>query len=147
MRPKKAVLCVDSDEFRMSLRAFVLQHHGFEVLRAFSGEQALAICADPSQPVIYAVVLELRLRDMSSFELARQLKPSLPDVPIVLCTRGPIAEGEFDWTHIGAFLGNDARTIDLVERLKLLTQRKRGPKKKPAASAGVIPALAAKGVA
>lgn len=144
-RPKKAILLADSDEFRMSLRAFMLENHGFAVVRATTAEEALRICCGADSWMLYALVTDALLEDMAGFELARRSKALLPDVPVVLTTSSTIAPGEFDWPYLAAFFNRGARPIDLVERLKLLTQRKRGPKKKPAGS--VVAAMAAEGVA
>lgn len=129
MRPKKTVLCVNACEFRLSRQVFLLQTHGYQVLRAESSEEALQIieCREPGQ--IDVLVCDLLMPDMDGNELVRRAKKMHAGLPTVLVSD---TVASFDRALAAeVFLPKGANTsAELLERVCILAARKRGPKKK-----------------
>jgi CheY-like chemotaxis protein len=126
MRPKKQILLVDGDENRRSVRRFVLETRGFAVEAVATAEEPIAkLCQRrlPFELVIVAwpinagatAALLIALRKMnwhcSSLLLAETL------------AKGP-DDSFFDGWLLGAFT-----TEGLIDQVKLMTARKRGPRK------------------
>src|SRR6202012_797905 len=81
VRPKKVILCVDDNERDLSIRAFVLESHGYKVVRAGTCDQALDILRVGG---IDLVLSDLVLPRMDGNELIRQMKQINPEVPTIL---------------------------------------------------------------
>ena len=69
--PLATVLNVDDAEAARYARSRVLRRAGFEVLEASTGGEALAVVAEKRVDI---VLLDIRLPDVSGFEVCRQLK-------------------------------------------------------------------------
>jgi CheY-like chemotaxis protein len=83
-RTRRLLIVEDNDNERVAIEA-LLGHDDIEVRTAATGEQALqAMRARPFD----CVVLDLRLPDMSGFDLLRQIQadPALVDMPVVVYT-------------------------------------------------------------
>lgn len=122
----------------MSLRAFLLDTRGFAVLRAHSGEEALAFCLEVES--IDAILTELRLKDMDGVELARRTRAVRPDAPVAITSAAPVSMAQVaESPHIRFCLPHDARPADVIACVHRMTARKRGPKtaRKPVASVAV----------
>lgn len=125
MRPKKTILSVDDSEHSNSLRKFMLETRGYRVLLANNGREALELFRD--HPVDL-VLSDLMMPDMNGAELVRQLKDDSPETPAILFS-GKIRTFE-EGSHADIFLPKGAAAPDeLLERIRLLLVRKRGPKK------------------
>jgi DNA-binding response OmpR family regulator len=79
------VLFVEDDRDTLDGYAAYLTHHGYEVLPAATGLEALKLAALLGPDV---VVLDLGLPDIDGWEVARQLKaaPNTKSVPIIALT-------------------------------------------------------------
>ena len=125
MRPKKTILCVDDSEHSNSVRKFMLETRGYRVLIAHSGREAMEMFHDNC---VDLVLSDLMMPDMNGAELVRQLKASNPDTPAILFS-GKIRAYD-EGTHADVFLPKGtAAPNELLERIRLLLVRKRGPKK------------------
>jgi len=125
MRPKKIILCVDDSEHSNSLRKFMLETRGYRVLIAHSGKEAMEMFRENA---IDLVLSDLMMPDMNGAELVRQLKEISPETPAILFS-GKIRTFE-EGTHADIFLPKGtAAPVELLERIRLLLVRKRGPKK------------------
>jgi len=78
---KAVILCVDDEENPLTLRKFVLQKAGYEVLTASSGKEALEIVASHKVDLVLSDHL---MPGMHGTELAQQLKAQHPKLPVVL---------------------------------------------------------------
>jgi two-component system response regulator CpxR len=125
MRPKKTILCVDDSEHSNSLRKFMLETRGYRVLLAHNGREALELFREN---MVDLVLSDLMMPGMNGAELVKQIKESSPETPAILIS-GKIRTYE-EGTHADIFLpkGVSAPT-ELLERIRLLLVRKRGPKK------------------
>lgn len=134
MRPKKNILCVDDNEQTLSVRKFLLETRGYRVYTAVSGQEAIAIF---STTHIDLVLSDLGLPQMDGNALIGHLKEMGPEVPMIL-TSDTVRAGER--THgADAFLAKGCcGPAEIVERIRVMSARKRGPKK---ASAPALPGL------
>lgn len=124
MRPRKVVLCLTSSESRLSERSFLLSTRGYEVLRALSVSVAQEHLS--SSKDIRLLLVDLPVSEWSEGDIvntARRLRPNLRSV-VVGNSVG------YQETIADAYLpqGSDSPT-EILLRIKLLMQCKRGPKK------------------
>lgn len=84
MEAKKRILVVDDEETLCETLAFNLQAEGYDVVTAFSAEQALT-CNLASFDL---VLLDIMMGEISGTQLARIMKanPATASVPIIFCT-------------------------------------------------------------
>jgi len=126
MRPRKVVLCVSANEQQLSIQKFVVDNWGYHTIAALSASDALHILERDSIDVLI-LNLPLPARD-ELLKFAREAQPDIHTVAIGDTSR-------FDEScKVDAFLPNLQPAADLHERLKILTAKKRGPKKKPVES-------------
>ena len=128
MRPKKIILCVDDNEQTLSVRTFLLETRGYRVLNAATAQEALEILERTEPGTLDLLISDLLLPGMDGNELvrrARQMHPTLPTLivsgTVVAYDRALAADG---------FLPKGAGSAaELLERIKVLVARKRGPRK------------------
>jgi CheY-like chemotaxis protein len=77
------VLCVDDAEAILKFYQDLLGKHGYEVVSAANGYQALAVFRARA-PQIDAVILDYQMPGMSGLELAILLKGCDPTLPIMM---------------------------------------------------------------
>lgn len=125
MRPKKVILCIDDNDQVLSVRKFVLETRGYRVLTANTAEQAIALYDDGK---VDLVIADLVMPQCNGNELIQRLKEIAPWVPAVLLSG---TTRHFDAaSHADAFLPKGACTPqELLERVRTLLVRKRGPRK------------------
>jgi two-component system, OmpR family, response regulator CpxR len=125
MKPKRTILCVDDDEHSLSIWKVLLETRGYRVLT----------CADPDRAIefmrcggIDLVLTDLMMPKMSGAKLINRLKAISPYTPALLfsssvtaCTEEHLADC---WLPKGEF-----GPMELLERIRLLLVRKRGPKR------------------
>ncbi|HEY0795902.1 MAG TPA: response regulator [Acidisarcina sp.] len=142
MRPRKTILCVDDNEQTLSVRKFMLETRGYRVITASHSEAALELFCDGG---VDLVLSDLAMPYMDGNELVRRMKDHSPDVPMILIS-GCIKD--FDRAgHADAFLPKGACTpLEMLERIRQLIARRRGPRKAvagptpPGPRAGAFPA-------
>jgi len=81
----RTVLVVEDNEDNRALVVKVLSRHGYRLIEAASGEEALER-AEAERPDL--VLMDLNLAGMTGFEATRRIKehPSLQGVPVVALT-------------------------------------------------------------
>ena len=128
MRPKKVILCVDDNEQTLSVRTFLLETRGYRVINTTTSHQALEILEQTPQGTLDLLIADLLLPGMDGNELVRRAKQMHPTLPALIVS-GTVAS--FDRALAAdAFLPKGAASpIELLERVKVLVARKRGPKK------------------
>lgn len=115
-RPRKLILLVDKDEQTLSETKFMLETNGYRVISAQKEKPARLLLS----------VIDPNLILISGFLcLAGDLKAMAPHVPII--------ELREDYSEV--FSAADIRlnpkscsTAELLERIKVMSQRKRGPR-------------------
>jgi two-component system, OmpR family, response regulator CpxR len=125
MRPKKTILCVDDNEQTLSVRKFLLETRGYRVHTAINGHDAIALF---STTQIDLVLTDLGLPQMDGNALIGHLKEISPDIPMIL-TSETVRAGERSH-RADAFLAKGCCSpVDLIERIRVMSARKRGPRK------------------
>ena len=125
MKPKKTILCVDDDEQSLSIRKIMLETRGYRVLACNSGEMAFEAFRRGG---IDLVLTDLIMPGVDGSRLIEKIKSLSPQTPAVLISgRAKIYERE---TQADVFLCKGMyEPADLLERIRLLLVRKRGPKR------------------
>jgi CheY-like chemotaxis protein len=77
----RLVLCVDDEVVGLRVRKILLERAGYQVLTAADGFSGLQLFA--AEP-IEAVVLDYSMPGMHGGEVARRMRQTKPDVPILL---------------------------------------------------------------
>jgi two-component system, OmpR family, response regulator CpxR len=125
MKPKKTILCVDDNEQALSIRKVLLETRGYRVIACNSGEQGLAAfrCGG-----VDLVLTDLIMPGVDGSRLIEEVKSLSPQTPVVLISgRVKIYERE---TLADVFLPKGMyEPAELLERIRLLLVRKRGPKR------------------
>ena len=126
MRPKKVILCVDDNEQELSVLRFTLATNGYRVLAASNGQEAIAVFS--TAPQIDLVLADTNLPQMSGVQLAERLKRMRSHVPMLLLSNGPAGGGDI---HVAdaVVARKNCSSQELLERVKVMSARKRGPRK------------------
>jgi two-component system, OmpR family, response regulator CpxR len=129
MRPKKTILCVDDNEQVLSIRTFLLETRGgYRVIAASNPHQALEHLAAAAPGSIDLLLCDLLMPRMDGNELVRRAKELHPSLP-ALITSGTVSA--YDRAgRADVFLPKGACSpVELLERVRILVARKRGPKR------------------
>lgn len=125
MRPKKVILCVDDNEQELSVLAFMLSTHGYRVLSACNGRDALGLFTEHPVDLVLA---DVTMPQMSGDQLVGQLKQIASHVPMILLGDPQKMNGQIHAAD--ALLAKKACSpLELLERVKIMSARKRGPRK------------------
>ncbi|HZQ70691.1 MAG TPA: response regulator [Terriglobales bacterium] len=128
MKPKRTILCVDDNEQSLSIRKVMLETRGYRVLACTNGEDALNCFRRGG---IDLVITDLVMPGTDGIKLIEEIKSISPEVPAVLLS-GKVRLYDRD-TRADVFLPKGMHDpADLLERIRLLLVRKRGPKRAPA---------------
>ena len=132
MRPRKTILCVEDNEQILSVRKFLLETRGYRVLGFTNAADALDVLRESLPGSIDLLLADVILPQMDGNELVRRAKQVHPCLPTLLVS-GTVTN--FDRAaSADAFLPKGACTpVELLERIRVLVARKRGPKKQPVA--------------
>jgi len=126
MRPKKVILCVDDNEQELSVLKFTLTTNGYRVLAASNGQEAIAVFS--TAPQIDLVLADTHMPQMSGIQLAERLKRMRSHVPMLLLGDAQAVGGEI---HVAdaVMARKNCTSFELLERVKVMSARKRGPRK------------------
>jgi two-component system response regulator CpxR len=129
MRPKKTILCVDDNEQTLSVRRFLLETRGgYKVAAVTTPNEALEIIAHSVPGSLDLLLCDLLMPAMDGNELVRRAKELNPNLPAMIVS-GTVSAFERA-SRADAFLPKGACSpIELLERIRVLVARKRGPRK------------------
>lgn len=100
----KVILIANDQEWTARSLESVLAPHGYVILRAFTGQQALDRARE-GQPAL--ILLDAQLPDIHGFEVCRTLRsdPRVgPGVPVIITTAGPAGRQQrLEATRAGAW--------------------------------------------
>lgn len=131
MKPKRTILCVDDNEQSLSIRKVMLETRGYRVVCCTTAEEALKCFNEGGIDLVLSDVL---MPGMDGTELISRIKSIAPTVPTILFS-GKIKVYEKD-TQADIFLPKGMYApAELLERIRLLLIRKRGPKRATVADA------------
>jgi two-component system response regulator CpxR len=125
MKPKRTILCVDDNEQSLSIRKVMLETRGYRVIACGSGEEALQRFKEGG---VDLVLTDLVMPGVDGSKLIDAIKTLSPHTPAILLS-GKVRIYDRD-TRADVFLPKGMYTpVDLLERVRLLLVRKRGPKR------------------
>jgi CheY-like chemotaxis protein len=75
------ILCVDDEEIPRTLRTLILRKHGYHVIAAASGSEAIELL---SREPVDLVLTDQMMPLMSGTELAKCVKGARPHMPVIL---------------------------------------------------------------
>ena len=139
MRAKKTILCVDDNEQALSIRKVVLETRGYRVIACSSGRSALEAFEKGG---VDLVLTDWTMPEMDGAELVERVKARSPSTPAILFSgRVKVYEKE---TRADVFLSKGMYgASELLERIRQLLVRKRGPKRAAPPETASYPARAA----
>lgn len=125
MKPKRTILCADDNEQSLSYRKILLETRGYRVVCFTRAADALERFR---QGAIDLVISEMTLQGMDGPQLIAAMKTISPQTPTIL-----ISSKVRTFSHESAadffFAKGTYAPADLLERVRLLLVRKRGPKR------------------
>jgi CheY-like chemotaxis protein len=125
MKPKRTILCVDDNEQSLSHRKIMLETRGYRVASFSRGEEALERFR---QGGIDLVIADMAMPGVDGPQLISKIKNFSPQTPAILIS-SKIRIYDHD-SQADVFLTKGMYApIDLLERVRLLLVRKRGPKR------------------
>ena len=125
MRPKKIILCVDDNEQELSVLKFMLATNGYRVISACNGQDAIGVFAENPVDLVLA---DFAKPQMNGCQLVERLKQIASHVPMILLGEPQKMAGEMH--SADALLAKKhCSPQELLERIKVMSARKRGPRK------------------
>lgn len=125
MKPKRTILCVDDNEQSLSHRKIVLETRGYRVASFNRGEDAFARFL---QGGVDLVIADMAMPGLDGPQLIARIKDSSPHTPAILIS-SKVRLYDHD-SRADVFLTKGMYSpADLLERVRQLLIRKRGPKR------------------
>jgi len=125
MRPKKVILCVDDNEQDLSVLKFMLITNGYRVLAATSGQDAVALFVENQ---VDLVLTDHAMPNMSGDQLVLKLKQVASHVPMVILGDPQKMNGQIHGAD-ALLAKKTCSPQELLERIRIMSVRKRGPRK------------------
>ena len=125
MKPKRTILCVDDNEQSLSHRKIMLETRGYRVASFSRGEDGLARFLEGG---IDLVIADMAMPGLDGPQLIAKIKEMSPHTPaILISSKVRIYDHE---SKADVFLAKGMYApVDLLERIRILLVRKRGPKR------------------
>ena len=125
MRPKKVILCVNTNENELSVTKFMLTTNGYKVLSAANTEDTIATFGDSQ---IDLVLIDGSSPNLDGNLLIKKLKLLSGHVPMLMLGDPQKMDGQIHAAD--ALVAKKACSPqELLERIKVMSARKRGPRK------------------
>jgi len=119
------ILVVDDNETNRDILITRLERHGYQLLQAADGEEALASAAQHSPDLI---LLDVEMPKLDGFEVCRRLKndPAMPFIPIILVTARAASQDVVTGLDAGAdeYLTKPIDQAALVARVRSMLRVK-----------------------
>src|SRR5579864_9083819 len=125
MKPKRTILCVDDNDQSLSHRKIMLETRGYRVVSCSRGAEALERF---KQGGVDLVVTDMAMPGMDGPQLIAAVKSLSPYTPaILISSKARIYDHD---SPADVFLARGMYSpADLLERVRQLLVRKRGPKR------------------
>lgn len=125
MKPKRTILCVDDNEQSLSIRKVLLETRGYRVLAFTDAKQALDRFTLGG---VDLVLTDLVMPGVDGSKLIQGVKNISPETPAILVS-GTVKIYEHE-SSADLFLAKGMyMPADLLERIRVMLIRKRGPKR------------------
>jgi CheY-like chemotaxis protein len=125
MRPKRTILCVDDNEQSLSIRKVMLETRGYRVITCNTAKEALEVFKHGG---IDLLLSDLLMPDMDGAELVGKIKDISPETPAILFS-GKVKIYDKDMRADIFIPKGMYAPMELLERIRILLIKKRGPKK------------------
>jgi two-component system response regulator CpxR len=125
MRPKKVILCVNDNEQELSVLKFMLTTNGYRVVSATTGQEAIGIF---SGTPVDLVLTDFAMPQMNGNQLVERLKRMAAHVPMIVLG-DPQTMGAEIHAADALLAKKNCSPQELLERIKVMSARKRGPRK------------------
>lgn len=88
MNSGRRVLVVEDNDMNMQLVEYLLEEGGYDIVKATSGEEALAIARDSASEAPDLILMDIHLPGMDGLSVVREMKTSVRTarVPILALT-------------------------------------------------------------
>lgn len=141
------ILIVDDDLDSLKLIGLMLQRHGYEVIAANAGNQAITKALHELPDLI---ILDVMMPDMNGYEVCRRLKTndSTENIPIIMFTAKTLIDDKVAGFEAGAddYLTKPTHPQELASRVKAILQRSSSKGNRSAGKQGsTIGVIGAKG--
>lgn len=140
------ILIVDDDLDSLKLIGLMLQRHGYEVVAANAGTQALAKATSEHPNLI---ILDVMMPDMDGYEVCRRLRanPETRAIPIIMFTAKTLVDDKVAGFEAGAddYLTKPTHPAELASRVKNVLSRSTTQKKPEPSRAAAIGVIGVKG--
>jgi len=125
MRPKKIILCVNDNEQELSIMSFMLNTNGYRVVPATNGQEAIELFSGMQ---VDLVLTDYTMPQMNGNQLVNRLKQIASHVPMILLGDTQAMGGQMHMAD-AMIAKKQCTTQELLERIKIMSARKRGPRK------------------
>jgi two-component system response regulator CpxR len=139
MKPKRTILCVDDNEQSLSHRKIMLETRGYRVVSFSRGEEALERFR---QGGIDLVVTDMAMPGLDGPQLIAAIKNLSPQTPAVLISSKVRIYSHESQADVFLTKGMYA-PAELLERIRILLVRKRGPRRMQHRSVQISPQIGA----
>jgi pilus assembly protein CpaE len=124
------ILIVDDDIDSLKLIGLMLQRHGYEVLAANAGNQAINKASSEHPSLI---ILDIMMPDMDGYEVCRRLRanPDTRSIPIIMFTAKTLVDDKVAGFEAGAddYLTKPTHPAELASRVKTILARSANQRK------------------
>jgi len=125
MRPKKVILCVDDSEQELSVLKFMLATNGYRALAATNAQEAISILASVQ---VDLTLVGFTVQPSYGRPLVERIKRMAVHVPVLLLG-DPALQGTEIHAADAFLTRKNCSAQQLLERVKVMSARKRGPRK------------------
>lgn len=140
------ILIVDDDIDSLKLIGLMLQRHGYEVVAANAGNQAISK-ATVEHPNL--IILDVMMPDMDGYEVCRRLRanPDTKAIPIIMFTAKTLVDDKVAGFEAGAddYLTKPTHPAELASRVKAILSRSASQNRDESSKGHSIGVIGAKG--
>ncbi len=119
------ILCADDEPVNLGLLEIILISDGYDVLKATSGEETLAIIESHTPDL---VLLDVIMSGIDGYEVCRQIKRNNPhrNIPVIMITGLATKEARVEGIEAGAedFITKPVDRQEVLARIKMLLHMK-----------------------
>jgi CheY-like chemotaxis protein/MinD-like ATPase involved in chromosome partitioning or flagellar assembly len=140
------ILIVDDDIDSLKLIGLMLQRHGYEIMAANAGGQALTKAVSEHPDLI---ILDIMMPDMDGYEVCRRLRANADTrgIPIIMFTAKTLVDDKVAGFEAGAddYLTKPTHPAELASRVKAILARSATQRRRDSRKGMTIGVIGAKG--
>ena len=118
------ILLVDDEEMVRALGQIILEQHGYAVVTAADGEEAIR-AYQAHADTLALVLLDMSMPKRSGYEVAKAMRAIRADTPIILCSgyAGVDAHNRYPDLRVDGFLRKPYRKSELIQTVQRMLAR------------------------